>query len=199
MTWWVSHWISLWLTVLYLPSSFYPKEKQHLITGSLSCLSLKAAHVGIFPFWGLQNLLKAVALPLYRDTTLAESLGNTSKNLRVISNGMKQNLGSLNFTSKPSQRSHTTPSGSEGEASNQPLGPCWFHPRFMDLSEYPWKACKSKVLTTVRAEVDLNMKNCKISWSLGKWGAELGSDPLEWHDQRGLHRVTPQEQPAWRK
>lgn len=55
-------------------------QKQHLIAGSSSCLSLKAAHMGNFPLWGLQNLLKAVVLPLYRDIITAESLGNMTKN-----------------------------------------------------------------------------------------------------------------------
>lgn len=92
---------------------------------------------------------------------------------------------SLNFASKPSQRRNATPPGSEGEANDQPLGPCWSHVRSMDLSDHPWKICKSKLLTTGRAEADLNMKSCKVSWSPGKWGAELWSDPLEWCDQRG--------------
>lgn len=180
-------------------------QKQHLITGSSSCLSLTAAHMGIFPFWGLQNLLKAVFLPLYRDTIIAGCLDNMSKKTRVTSSGMEQNLRSpwgplsLNFASKPSQRRNATPPGSEGEASNQPRGPCWSRVRSMDLSDHPWKICKSKLLTTGRTEADLNVKSCKVSWSPGKWGAKLWSDPLEWCDQRGLHCAAPQEQPAGRK
>lgn len=176
-------------------------QKQHLIPASSNCLSLKLPTWGFFP----SEVIKAFVLPLYWDNKTAESLEDMNKKLSVTSRGMNQNLGSpwgplsLNFASKPSQRSRTTPTGSEGEASIQPLVPCWAHPRLMDLSEYPWEIFKSKLLTTGRAEVDLNMENCKMSWSLGRWGAELCSDPLEWRDQRGLHCAAPQEQPAWRK
>lgn len=159
----------------------------------------------IFPFWGLQNLLKAVVIPLYRDTIIAGSLGNMNKKNQSHFQWHETKLGmSLGtplskFASQPSQRSNATPPGSEGEARNQPLGPGWSCVRSMDLSDYLWKIFKSKLLTTGRVEVDLNMKSCKVSWSPGKWGAELWSDPVEWRDQRGLHCAAPQEQLAWRK
>lgn len=91
------------------------------------------------------------------------------------------------------QRSNVTPSGTEGGVSN-PLGPCRAHLRSKGpQSSHPWEICKSKLLIAGGAEADLNVRGCKMSWSSGRWGAELCSDLWQWHGQRGLHLVASHE------
>lgn len=111
---------------------------------------------------------------------------------------MKQNLGSsygplaVRFASKSDLRSIAT-SFRVWRGRQQPIGSLLSTSTVHGAQSHPWKICKSKLLTTGRAEADLNMRGYKMSWSSGWWGTELCLDPGGWHAGRGLHFVAFQK------